>query len=268
MMINTLPQQSFIHTLDIRTKALGFLGILIMLFLFNNPLYDLILAVLVCALAISAKLSMKKISHQLLPLIPMFLLVVIFSGFATQQFKNPFNQTVLFYLLPQERLAFTIGGLLQGITFMIRLVAMVIVSTLFTITTPVDDLLQLLTKLKVPYEFSFIIITAIRFIPTLNKKRLHILEAQKARGAQLEKQGIISSIRNSIPIMVTMIINSLIMANDLAKSMLNRGYGYTNHRTVLKKIAFQPRDYLIIFLNSTLVSLCLYLRFSLELGIL
>jgi len=266
MFIEYLPRQTYLHRLDIRTKLIGFIGIVILAFMFKDPLYNLAIAILVGILAFSIRMPLKKIYDLLSPLAPVFILIMLFSGLNFGQNFHGTNGTALFYLLPGQHLGVTRGGLLTGCTFVIRIFTMVIASSIVTLTTPIDDFIQLLNKMKVPYEFSFIITTAIRFIPTMNKKRMLIIDAQKARGAKLEEKGIFRQIKNYIPIMVPMIINSILMANTLSMAMLNRGFGYTRSWTSLKELSFTKWDYLTIIMIILMVISGIYLRFGLNKG--
>lgn len=269
MFIEYLPQKTYLHSLDIRTKLIGFTGLTILAFLFGSPLYNLAVASIVAVLAFSAGLPIKRSGGLLLPLAPVFVLIMLFSGFAQpDRFLLPVNRTVLFYLLPQYKLGMTIGGILTGCTLLIRLFTMIIASCLVTLTTPIDDFIQLFNKLKLPYEFSFVVTTALRFIPTMDRKRLLIIDAQKSRGAILEKKGIIGYVKGSITIMVPMMISSIMMANNLSMAMLNRGYGCSASRTSLTQISFKKRDYYTCSLILPAVALGIYMRFGLHKGVL
>ena len=268
MFIEYLPRQTFIHSLDVRTKMIGFTGVVILVFLFNNPLYNLAMAVLVGMMAVSSGMDARKVSNILLPLLPIFFLMMLFAGFTPpSRFLLHMNQQTLCYLLPNRHLEVTVGGVLQGCTFVIRLLIMVVASSLVSLTTPIDDFIQLLNKLKLPGELSFAVTTALRFVPTMDKKRMSIIDAQKARGAGDEK-GLTGHVRSSIPIMVPMIVNSIKMANNLALAMLNRGYGYSRQMTPLRQISFTRRDYAVCALAVLLTAVGVYLRFWLRLGVL
>ena len=269
MLIEYLPQKTFIHGLDVRTKLIGFTGLAILVFLFGHPLYNLAVALTVTALALSAGLPFKRTLGFLVPLLPVLVLIMLFSGFTQpDRFVLPANRTVLFYLLPQHNWGLTVGGLLTGCTMLIRLFAMIIASSLVTLTTPIDDFIQLFNKMKLPYEFSFVVATALRFIPTMDRKRLLIIDAQRSRGANPEKKGIIGHIKGCIPIMVLMMINSIMMANNLSMAMLNRGYGCSASRTFLTQISFKRRDYYTCFFIILVVVLGIYMRWGLHMGVL
>jgi len=270
MALDYLPGQTLLQRLDVRTKIMGFGGIVILSFLFENPAYNLVIALLVGFMAFSIRMPLKKVLSLLVPLIPIFIFIMLISGFTYPpgRFDREVSQTILFYLWPGERLGVTAGGILLGFTFLIRLFILVLASSVLTATTPLDDFIQFLAKMRVPYEVSFMITTAIRFIPTIDKKRMLILEAQKARGANLTEKGMIGRLKAHIPIMIPLIINSILMANSLSMAMLNRGFGYTRSCTNMREIAFARRDYIALCLIIMVTGLGLYLRLGLDWGVL
>jgi len=270
MFVEYLPGNTLIHRLDVRTKMFGFLGIIILAFLFQDPIYQLLFATFSIFLGYWIKIPLQKIKGMLVPLIPIFITILLFTGFtyAPERFDKVYAQTVLFYALPGDRLGATVGGLLMGTTFLLRLMSMMIASSVLTLTTSLDDFIQFFHKMKVPVELSMVLTTAIRFMPTLDKKRRLIIEAQKARGANFKNKGIIGPIRSYLPIMIPMFINSILMANSLSMAMLNRGYGLTRTWTSMREISFASRDYWTISLIVLLLTLALFVRFRLHLGVL
>lgn len=270
MMIEYLPENTFIHRLDVRTKMLGFLGIIIFTFLFQDPLYQLLTVCLTGLLAFWIRIPPRKIVRMFAPLIPIVISIILITGFtfAPERFDLASNQAILFYALPGDRLGATVGGLLMGTTFLFRLFSMMIASSVLTLTTSMDDFTQFFQKMKVPVEVSMMLTTAIRFIPTLDKKRRLIIEAQKARGVDFNNKGIIGTIRAYLPIMIPMFINSILMANSLSMAMLNRGYGLSRTWTSMRELTFVSRDYWTISLIVLSISSAVFVRFKLHLGVL
>ncbi len=270
MLIEYLPGNTLIHRLDVRTKMLGFLGILILSFLFQAPQYQLCIVALTGLLAFWIKIPLRKIGGKMVPLIPIVISIILITGFtfAPERFARVSSQTILFYALPGNRLGATVGGFLMGTTFLLRLFSLMIASSVLTLTTSMDDFIQFFHKLKVPAEISMMLTTAIRFIPTLEKKRRQILEAQIARGMRFNEKGITGSIRSYLPIMIPLFINSILMANSLSMAMLNRGYGLSRTWTTMKEIAFAPRDFWTISLIALSLTIAVFIRYRLNLGVL
>ncbi len=151
---------------------------------------------------------------------------------------------------------------------MIRLINMVTMTTLILKTTALDDFIQLFHKLKFPHTLAFILTTAIRFIPELQKKKKQIIESQTARGADFESGGFIKRYYLQISIMLPLIINAIIMADKLTIALLNRGFGYQNSWTNLEEINLKPKDITIILICIIICIFSVLTRLKTEYGIL
>lgn len=270
MFIEYLQGDSFVHRLDVRTKILGFIAITLLSFLFQDPRYNGVIALFAGGLAVSSHIPWIKMKRMLSPMLPIFISIFIITGFTYQpeRFSNAFSQSILFYAWPGHHLGVTIGGVLLGLTFLLRLSSLIMVSSILTLTTPLDDFILCFSMLKFPAEFSMMLTLALRFIPTLDKKRISVLEAQKARGAKLNEKGIVGPILSYIPIMIPMFVNSILMANSLSMAMLNRGYGFTRSRTALRKITFSPWDVVVMLMIGSVTVGAIYLRVVYHLGLL
>ncbi|HHV08288.1 MAG TPA: energy-coupling factor transporter transmembrane protein EcfT [Firmicutes bacterium] len=261
MFIEYIPGRSIIHKLDIRPKVIAFICLLVMLFLFPHPAYNAGILLLVLVVAAVARLPFTKIQSIIAPLIPVFVLIVIITGYTypTASFASDQARRVLFYSWPGHRLPVTVGGLLYGLTLFLRILTMVISSSIVTLTTPLDDFLQLMQILHIPYELSFIITTGIRFVPTMERKASLVLDAQRARGALIETGGMVQRIKAYVPIMVPLIVDSIRMSENLACAMLNRGFGATRKWQSFKKLSLQLIDYLVLISVIALTVLAVYL---------
>lgn len=268
MFLEYIPGKSLVHRLDVRTKIWGFITLLTLGFIFPHPLYTAIVGVLSFLLALYIPLPMKRIWALLRPLLPIFAIIVVITGFSygTDAFVSPYAQKVLFYAFPASRLPFTSGGLLYGLNLLLRIFIMVITSSILTLTTPLEDFLQVLGKLRVPYEFSFIITTGIRFVPTMEAKASMVMDAQRARGARLETGGMISRIRAYVPVMVPLLVNAIRMSENMALAMLNRGFGATRKWTYLREISLEGKDYLALVFITVMFLLGVYIRYMMNYG--
>lgn len=259
MFLEHFPGRSFVHRLDVRTKTVAFIGLMVVLFLFRNPLYNAAVVLTVLGVATTARLPFRRLWGVLAPLLPVFLIIMVITGYTypASTFSGEAARRVLFYSWPGQHLPVSAGGVLYGLTLLLRIVVMVLASSVLTLTTPLDDFLQLLRLMHVPYQLSFVITTGIRFVPTMEKKAAMVLEAQKARGALIETGGIIQRIKAYVPVMVPMIVDSIRMSENLACAMLNRGYGATANWTTLKKLSLAPRDGLAFAASVALVALAM-----------
>ena len=84
-----------------------------------------------------------------------------------------------------------------------------------------------------PYEFAFAFTTAVRFVPVLAEEAQTIMDAQKARGLELEKGGLLKRIRNYVPVLIPLIVSAIRRSLELAEAMESRAWGATKKRTNL-----------------------------------
>lgn len=228
--------------LDIRTKCTLFITFMTWTLLFNHPGCHLVMTAGILAVCRGTDISPGQVSKRLFPLMPLLIMMPLFTGFTLPSpVLDPQNSRVLLSL--GEHLHLYRGGLLLGLTFILRLVNMVIFSLLILTTTPLDDIITLLTRLRLPRTLSFVITTAIRFVPELDRRRRMITQAQRARGIDLDGGGPLKRFRSAVAVMVPLIVNGILVADQLTIALMNRGFGYCNHWTVPEGQRLKPGDY-------------------------
>ena len=146
----------------------------------------------------------------------------------------------------------------------LRFLSLITSFSLFFLTTSPDKLSLALEKVKVPYEFNFAFITAIRFVPVLADEAQTIMDAQRSRGLELDKGGFLSRIRKYIPILLPLIINSIRRSLELAEAMESRAFGATKDRTNLYELKMAKSDYIALIIIVAALIIALYTRFYLS----
>ena len=114
----------------------------------------------------------------------------------------------------------------------LRLVVLVLVGSVLTLTTPsmalTDGLAWLgrpLRRLRVPTdELALMVTIALRFIPTLLMELDTIMRAQRARGADFRRGGLRERTRSLVPVLVPLFVLSFRRADELALAMEARCY--------------------------------------------
>jgi energy-coupling factor transport system permease protein len=144
-----------------------------------------------------------------------------------------------------------------------RFIVLVTSFSLFFITTSPDKLSLALEKARIPYEFNFAFITAIRFVPVLADEAQTIMDAQRSRGLELDKGNFMTRIRNYIPILLPLIISSIRRSLELAEAMESRAFGATDNRTNLYELEMNNFDYLVLVISIILLIVAVYSRFYL-----
>jgi energy-coupling factor transport system permease protein len=114
-----------------------------------------------------------------------------------------------------------------------RFVAIVVSTSLFFITTSPDELEQVMKTFRLPRDVVFAFVTAVRFIPVMFLDTIQIMDAQKSRGLELEKGNVFRRVRNMIPILIPLVVNSVVRSGELAEAMESRAYGAVPRPTSL-----------------------------------
>lgn len=236
------PAKSAVHRLDPRVKLICTLLYLISLFLFSSiPGYLVATVFLVCVIHIS-KVPFSYIVKGLKPVIMLLMITVLFNLFLTRQGDVLFHAWIF---------TITEGGLRTAVYMAIRIVYLIIGSSLMTFTTTPNELtdgieavLHPLNKIHVPvHEIAMMMSIALRFIPILLEETDKIMKAQLARGADFESGNILQRAKSMVPILVPLFVSAFRRANDLAMAMEARCYRGGDGRTKMKPLRYKSRDY-------------------------
>jgi energy-coupling factor transport system permease protein len=144
----------------------------------------------------------------------------------------------------------------------LRFVVLVESFSVFFLTTSPDHLGLALEQSRVPYEFSFAFTTAVRFVPVLAEEAQTIMDAQKARGLELEKGNFMKRIRNYIPILIPLIVSAIRRSLELAEAMESRAWGATKKRTNLYALKLRRGDYALLAIIVGLLVVTAYVFLS------
>ncbi|MHA1582998.1 MAG: energy-coupling factor transporter transmembrane component T family protein [Candidatus Baldrarchaeia archaeon] len=147
-----------------------------------------------------------------------------------------------------------------ALAMILRLIVLITAFSVFFLTTHPDDLAQALIQMKVPFDFAFALSMATRYVPTLAREAQTIMDAQMSRGLELQKGGLTQKIRNLIPLIIPLIVNSVRRALSIAESLESRAFGAIKKRTYLYQLKLKKNDFIfIIFLTSYLL-LMIYIK--------
>lgn len=130
----------------------------------------------------------------------------------------------------------------SSLLYATRFVAIVVSTSLFFITTSPDELEQVMKTFKLPRDVVFAFVTAVRFIPVMMLDTIQIMDAQKSRGLELEKGNILRRVRNMVPILIPLVVNSVVRSGELAEAMESRAYGAVPRPTSLVEYRASARD--------------------------
>ena len=239
------PGKSVLHRLDPRMKLILTFLLIITIFLCKSFFsLGLIALVAVIAAAISS-VPPKMILKSLKPIVIILIFTAVLNIIYTEGGEVYFEKWGL---------AITEKGVNTAVFTMIRIVVLVIISSLLTYTTTptmlTDAIERVLSPLKIfkikVHTLAMMMTLALRFIPTLIEEIDRIMNAQKARGADLESGGIIQRAKALVPIFIPLMVSSFRRAYELAFAMTCRCYTGGEGRTRMKQMKLAFRDFVAL----------------------
>ena len=148
----------------------------------------------------------------------------------------------------------------NAVALTLRFIVLVESFSIFFLTTSPDHLGLALEQTHIPYEFCFAFTTAVRFIPVLAEEAQTIMDAQKARGLELERGNFLKRIRNYIPILIPLIVGSIRRSLELAEAMESRAWGATEKRTNLYSLKMHRNDFVLVAFTVLILAVAIYVR--------
>lgn len=249
-------QDSFLYSLDPRTKMLLLLLMIIIGVMIMDPFLTVVLMCGVLCLYLTNGIPAKHVKKTTKPLSIAFVLFFLLNF----PFAAPLpGEHVFFYLLPGDTVPVTVTGILTGIGNGLRFVMFIWMADLITTLTPTNDIVLALNKGKVPPEASIAVGIAFSYIPVLKKEIGTVIEAQKSRGASFESRNIFKKLKAYIPVIVPGLFISILKGREIARAIEARGFTYDPvHRTYRKAIAFRSRDWVVIALLLSVFAVVAY----------
>ena len=239
---------SIIHRLDPRVKLMGTLVFIVSLFLDRNIFLYVGVTIFLAAVIKLSRVPLKFILKGLKAVVVLILFSTMFNLFLTA--GEP--------VIRIWKLTITKEGIIVSAFMVVRLIYLIMGSSLMTLTTTPNNLTDGLEKglgflkiIKVPvHEISMMMSIALRFIPILIEETDKIMKAQMARGADFESGNLIKKAKAMVPILVPLFVSAFRRASELAMAMEARCYHGAEGRTKMKPLCYSKNDklaYLILF---------------------
>jgi len=253
-----LPIDSFMHRRDPRIKIISMILLLVAILIPAGFLgYGVIAIFLVVAVFLS-KLTIGFLWKAIRPMLFMlvFLLVVNIFVLRTGTLWVDFGFIKIYS-----------DAIIQTLYITVRLMLMIVTTTILTSTTKpldltlgIEDLLTPFKKIKVPaHEIAMIISIALRFIPTLIEETSRIMKAQASRGVDLQEGTLKEKIMAVLSLIVPLFVASFQRAEDLANAMEARSYVPNAKRTRYKQLHMQLMDIIVVLIIGVLLGIVIWL---------
>ena len=238
------PGNSLVHRFDPRLKLVLTVAYIVLLFAASNPL-GLTLSILFLGVMYKvAKIPVKMIGKSLKPILPIVLFTAVLNLFFVSGEGDPL---VHFWFL-----TIYAEGVRYAVLMAVRVMALIAGTSLLTYTTSpivltdaIEQLLKPLGKLHFPvHELAMMMSIALRFIPTLIEETDKIMNAQKARGAQLDTGKMTDRVKALVPVLIPLFISAFRRADELAMAMECRCYRGGTGRTRRTVLRCEKQDYI------------------------
>lgn len=238
------PGDSFIHKMDSRMKIILTMLLIVSIFVCKNIASLLLVVICTFLLVLVSKIPVKTILKSIKPLALIILITALLNIFYGK--GEP--------LVELGRLKITMNGIETAVFMAIRIITLVVISSLLTYTTSPTDLTDSLERLMKPltlfkidvHSIAMTMTIALRFIPTLVEEIQKIMSAQKSRGADMDSGGLIHRAKALIPVLIPLFVSSFRRANELAYAMECRCYRGGAGRTKMKVMKMTSRDFIAL----------------------
>lgn len=237
------PGNSVVHKMDPRVKMLLTIAFIVMLFVGSNVVGLALSTVFVVVLYLAARIPLRLIARSLKPIVPIIVFTAVLNLFFMTGSGEPLVHWWIFRIYRE--------GVGYAVAMAVRILCLIAGTSLLTYTTSpivltdaIERLLFPLAKLHLPvHELAMMMTIALRFIPTLVEETDKIMNAQKARGAQLDSGTLGQRIKALVPVLVPLFISAFRRADELAMAMECRCYHGGEGRTRLKQLHLRAGDF-------------------------
>ena len=238
---------SLVHRLDARMKIILTVMFIVMIFMSKNFIsLGLVIGFVLVSVLVSG-VPFRMFFKSLKPIVP----IVLFTAVLNMLYVSDERVLFSFWVIK-----ITEKGVYTAAFMAIRIVSLIMSTSILTYTTVptmlTDAIEKLLSPLKIfhisVHSLAMMMTLALRFIPTLIEEIERIMNAQKARGADFEGGKFFDKVKALIPVLIPLFVSAFKRAYELAFAMSCRCYTGGKGRTRMKKMQFGLSDALSFIL--------------------
>lgn len=231
-----VPGHSVIHRADPRTKIVAAFALAVVLFWLHS------------AVAVAIVLGLSLVAFAVARIPAKILLIVLKPIIIIALFTLAINSLTF-----SGGIGFSEPGFMRGIFFVMRLITVMAVTSLVTLTTsPVEltdgfsSLMRPLARIKVPVEdIAMMMSIGLRFVPTIAEELDRIVTAQRMRGAKFDEGSLLARVKAWGPVLIPLFVGMFRRADSLALAMEARCYTGQG-RTHLHELKMKSSDYIAL----------------------
>lgn len=235
------PARSFIHSMDGRMKILLTIAFIVFIFVSKSGAAVFAVALALIFMMALSRVPIKTYLRNIKAILPIIILTAVLNLLYAGGGRVLFSFWVF---------NVSTGGIRTSVYMALRIVMLIMSSSIMTNTTSptelTDSIESLLSPLKLLrldiHSLAMMMSIALRFVPTLMEETDKIMSSQKARGADMESGGVLRRVKALVPVLIPLLISSFRRAAELADAMECRCYHGGDGRTRLKKMTMGRRD--------------------------
>ncbi len=238
-----IDTNSILHKLDPRTKLLSLIAFIVFVFVAGNFISLGLLAVLLFVCIFISKIPLKMYLKNLKAILPIIIITALLNVFYTDGGE---------VLIDWWIFTVTTGGIYRAIFMAVRIILLILSSAVLSYSTSPTSLTGAIESLLKPlkliglenavHTMAMTMTIALRFIPTLIEETEKIMNAQKARGANLDNGNVLKRVKALLPILIPLLISSVRRAYELAEAMECRCYNGGEGRTKYRLMKYSGVD--------------------------
>jgi energy-coupling factor transport system permease protein len=246
---------TFLHRIDARVKIIAVLLLSVLAFLLSNAFSLALLLTFIFVLLFLARATLSRTWFALRFVLRFMLLIVVLWPLF-----DPSGTPVWATFGP---IKITEPAVWRGITSAVRVGCLACVWYILMFTTSQRDLVRALVKMGLRFDFGLALAISLRFLPTFSATIDSIKDAERARGMELDKGGLLKRTRNYIAILVPTIVYALRSADTLSLALHSRAYGARADRTYLRELKLRPQDLAALSMVVAILVVPLFFKFVL-----
>lgn len=246
---------TFLHRIDPRVKMIAVLALSLLAFILTELTYLLFLLAFVFLLMALARASWSR-TYFAMKFVLRFMALIIVMWPLFDRSGTP----VLMSLGPLD---ITEPGVVNGLTSAVRVGCLATVWYILIFTTAQRDMVRALVKMGVRFDFGLTLAITLRFFPSFSMVISSIMDAQRARGLEFSKGGLMKRSKNYVAVLAPAVVTSLRTAQALSLALLSRAYGARSDRTYLRELRMRPSDYAALAVVVALLALPAFAKYML-----
>ncbi|MCL2099969.1 MAG: energy-coupling factor transporter transmembrane protein EcfT [Oscillospiraceae bacterium] len=249
-----VPGSSFFHVIHPVTKIIWAFFTGILCFICQNIWFLAVVALINLII-----FFIGGIAREGRPVLKMFgiisFLILFFTVFFNREGGAVFEYGIIMI---------TKAGIIQGFVMVFRMLGALLPISILIMVTPTNDLsLAFVRYFRVPYKYAFAVTATLRFIPMLTGEMEQIIQAQTARGCDLDRGGPIKKFGRIVPLSVPLLASSVKKTEHMAISLEVRGFG-AEQRSSYHKMSFGIRDAVVFTVLTAGYAAGIFITFFLD----